>query len=118
MLLGLVGCGRISIAPSCPQDLRVGEAGAVDANVRDPGAIPSYLWQVIPSDIATLDDPLSPTTTFTASAAGEATFRLTASDGIFQVVSECRTTVVAAAVEDTPTDGDANDGRPPRGGGR
>ena len=97
----------------------MGDTGAVDANVRDPGAIPSYLWQVIPSDIATLNDPLSPTTTFTASAAGEATFRLTASDGIFQVVSECRTMVVAAAVvDDTPPDGDADDGRPPRGGGR
>ena len=117
MFLSLLGCGRISIAPSCPPDLRVGDGGTVDANVQDPGAIPKYLWQVIPSDMATLDEPESPTTTFTASAAGEATFRLTASDGIFQVVSEC-STMVTAAVDETPTDGDANGGRPPRGGGR
>ena len=62
MLLGLVGCGRISIAPSCPPDLRVGDGGTVEANVQDPGAIPKYLWQVIPSDMATLDEPESPTT--------------------------------------------------------
>ncbi len=88
------------MAPSCPDELEVGESRAVAANETNPGAIPTYLWEVLPSDAGTFADPSVPETTFQASKEGDATIRLTAADGLYQVVGECQTLVIAATVLD------------------
>ncbi len=88
-----VGCASISIQPTCPSELAVGESGSVAANEIDPGAIPTYLWEVLPSGAGTFTNATSPTTSFTALQAGSAVIRLTASDGLFQVISQCTTIV-------------------------
>lgn len=93
------GCFAISANPSCPVELVVGDAGPVAANERDPGGIPSYLWEVIPSDAGTFGSPAAADTTFTAQRAGPATIRLTASDGLFQVVADCTTQIIEGLVE-------------------
>ena len=83
------GCTAISIAPTCPNELLVGESGPVRANEENPGGIATYLWEVFPANAGSFADSTTATTTFTASAAGETVVRLTASDGLFQVISEC-----------------------------
>jgi len=88
-----VGCTAISIQPTCPSELAVGESGSVAANENDPGAIPTYLWEVLPSGAGTFANATSPTTSFTALQTGSAVIRLTASDGLFQVISQCTTLV-------------------------
>ncbi len=92
------GCSGISIAPSCPAELEVGQSGAVWANEEDPGSVPTYLWEALPSDAGTFADPAAPVTSFQASQEGEVTIRLTATDGLFQAVSQCRTLVIAGAI--------------------
>lgn len=92
-LLPGAGCTSISIAPSCPIELEIGESGAVWANELYPGAIPSYQWEVLPAEAGTFADATATVTTFTAAKAGEATIRLTAADGLYQVVSQCTTRV-------------------------
>ena len=91
------GCTSISIQPSCPNELTVGESGRVAANELTPGAIATYLWQVFPADAGTFDDPTLPTTTFQAANTGEVLIRLTASDGLYQVISSCVTSIVEPA---------------------
>ncbi len=93
MLCCLVGCSGISVGPACPAELDVGESGPVAANEIEPGHIPTYLWEVFPPGSGTFVDPSAPSTTFQALLEGEALIRLTASDGLYQVVSECRTQV-------------------------
>ncbi|MCH8243760.1 MAG: VCBS repeat-containing protein, partial [Planctomycetes bacterium] len=88
------GCTSISIQPSCPNELAVGESGRVAANELNPGEIAIYLWQVFPSDAGTFADPGQPTTTFQAAKTGEVLIRLTASDGLYQVISSCVTSIV------------------------
>ena len=88
------GCTSISIQPSCPNELVVGESGRVDANELNPGAIATYLWQVFPPDAGSFDNSDRPTTTFQAAKTGEVLIRLTASDGLYQVVSSCVTSIV------------------------
>ena len=88
------GCTSISILPSCPDELAVGESGQVAANERTPGAIATYFWQVIPADGGTFADRTLPTTTFEPARTGEVVIRLTASDGLYQVISSCVTTIV------------------------
>lgn len=87
------GCESISVAPSCPQQLAVDESGPVQANEMTPGAIATYLWEAIPETGGVFADPTAPTTTFLALAEGEITLQLTASDGLFQVISTCVTIV-------------------------
>jgi hypothetical protein len=89
----LVGCDGISIAPSCPNSLRVGETGEVFAQAVNPGSIPTYLWEAIPETAGTFTNPASPDTTFQALQEGPVTVRLSASDGLYQVISECRINV-------------------------
>lgn len=88
-LLTNAACGRITIAPSCPSELQVGESGAVRANAVNPGAIPTYQWEVIPASAGTLADPAVENTTFVATEVGDVTLRLTAADGLFQMIDEC-----------------------------
>ncbi len=88
------GCTGISIAPSCPNQLTVGASGVVAANVINPGQVPTYSWVAIPANAGTFEDAALPITRFTASQPGEVTIQLTASDGLFQVQSFCRITVV------------------------
>lgn len=95
MIILAAGCDAISIAPSCPGELAVGQSGPVQANEVNPGAIATYLWEAFPATAGTFDNPTSPTTTFAALAAGDVTLQLTASDGLFQVISTCVTRVVA-----------------------
>ncbi|MEK6799640.1 MAG: hypothetical protein AABZ12_11795 [Planctomycetota bacterium] len=95
----LTGCFKISVEPSCPQTLQIGESGPVAANEQDPGEIPTYLWEVLPQSAGEFADAARPTTTFTASAPGAAVIRLTASDGLFQVVAECTTQIGGADVQ-------------------
>lgn len=85
----LLGCDGISIAPSCPNALRVGETGQLFAEVVNPGSIPMYLWEAIPSEAGVFDNPQAADTIFQALQEGVVTIRLTASDGLFQVISEC-----------------------------
>ena len=92
----LGGCTRISVEPSCPNELAVGESGAVQANETNPGAIPTYLWETFPSSAGEFAVPDAPVTTFQAKEPGNVTIRLTAADGLYQVVSECHTTVTEA----------------------
>ncbi len=94
----LAGCSGISIAPSCPAELEVGQSGTVWANEENTGAVPTYLWEALPSDAGTFADPTAPVTSFQGSQEGEVTLRLTATDGLFQAVSQCRTLVVAEAI--------------------
>ena len=91
------GCTAISIQPSCPNELAAGESGRVAANEVNPGEIATYLWQVFPADAGTFDTPAQPTTTFQAAKTGEVLIRLTASDGLYQVVSACVTNIVDQA---------------------
>jgi hypothetical protein len=97
------GCFKISIKPTCPAEMNVGDTGDLVANEVDPGAIPTYLWEAFPPTAVQIADPAVPTTTFEAVANGEVTFRLTASDGLFQVVDTCRTQIATAPVTVTVT---------------
>jgi hypothetical protein len=98
MLLAASGCTKISISPSCPSQMAVGESAVVDGHVVNPGAIPAYLWRAIPAGAGSFDDADAPVTNFTAEAAGEATLRLTASDGLYQVIDQCRVTITEVVV--------------------
>lgn len=90
-LTGLIAsCTAISIQPSCPGTMQVGEIGELQANEQNPGGIPRYLWELFPANRGTLGRATSANTTIQARAEGEIVARLTASDGLFQVVSECR----------------------------
>lgn len=95
-VLALGGCSPISIAPVCPNSLRAGESGPVVANVQNPKAIASYQWEVLPPEAGSFDDPSAPNTRFTPSIEGDVVLRLTASDGLFQVISQCVTSVSGA----------------------
>mgnify|MGYP001559650118 CR=1 FL=1 len=89
----LTGCTGISIAPSCPNELQVGESAPVLANEINPGEIATYFWEVIPPQLGQVTDPTKPSTMFKATSEGEAVIRLTASDGLYQVISQCQTRV-------------------------
>jgi len=91
------GCDSISIQPSCPNELAVGSSGRVAANEQNPGAIATYQWEVFPTDAGSFDNATVPTTTFLAAKTGDALIRLTASDGLYQVVSSCVTKIVEQA---------------------
>ncbi len=93
LLIAGAGCTRITVAPSCPPQLAVGQSGPVRANAQQPGAVPTYLWEVIPPEAGTFTDPSALDTTFQALQVGEAVIRLTASDSLFQMIAECTTTV-------------------------
>ncbi len=93
----LTGCTGISVEPSCPTELVVGDSGTLKANEKDEGAVPKYEWKVLPETAGTIAEPTEPSTTFTAKAAGKATFRLTARDGLYQVISECSTRIITLA---------------------
>ena len=90
----LSGCTGISVEPSCPTEMVVGESGTLEANEKNEGAIPKYLWEAIPAEAGTIAEADQPTTTFVADATGKVTFRLTARDGLFQAISECSTEVI------------------------
>ena len=107
----LGGCDSISIEPSCPAELAVGESGTVAANEQNPGAIPTYLWQVFPPDAGTFTNPQELVTEFQALKEGEVVIRLTAGDGLYQVVSAC-TTRIQGQIDGNVNDndnGNAND---------
>lgn len=93
----LGGCGQISVAPSCPETLAVGEAAFVAANPTNPGAVPTYQWEVLPPTAGTFADTVAANTTFRADAPGIVTLRITASDSIFLAVGECRIEVPDAS---------------------
>jgi plastocyanin len=90
------GCSGISIEPACPQELFVGESGPVFANAENEGEIATFLWEVFPTGAGTFADPAEPDTTFEAAEAGTVVIRLTASDGLFMVISECSTLILPA----------------------
>ncbi|MGB0716827.1 MAG: hypothetical protein ACPGXK_13170 [Phycisphaerae bacterium] len=92
MALGVTalgGCSPISIEPSCPNTLRVGESGPVSSNVVNPGGIPTYFWEAFPDGAGTFASATSPDTDFTPAIEGDVVIRLTAADGFYQVVSQC-----------------------------
>ncbi len=93
----LSGCAGISVEPSCPTELVVGEMGTLLANEKNEGAIAKYSWEVMPTDAGIIADADQPSATFEAQTVGKTTFRLTASDGLFQVISECSTQIIAFA---------------------
>ncbi len=97
-VLAACGCTRISVAPTCPEALVVGESGPVDANEMTPGAIATYTWEVFPSTAGTFTDPNSTSTTFEADAPGGVIIQLTASDGLFIATGRCRTRIETMGV--------------------
>lgn len=107
--VALGGCDSISIQPSCPKELAVGESGAVAANELNPGAIPSYHWQVFPPDAGTFVQDDQPSTEFEALKEGEVVIRLTASDGLYQLVSSCTTRIQGQIDGNVNDNGNAND---------
>ena len=96
--IAVAGCTAISAAPPCPAELLVGDSTTISANATNPGAIPTYLWEVTPTDAGTFADPTAASTTFQAQRAGDATLRLTAADGLFQVIADCTIRIVEGAV--------------------
>lgn len=88
------GCTSITIEPSCPAELAVGQSGRVAANQTNPGEIATYLWRVFPADAGSFENSTQATTTFLAANTGDVLIRLTASDGLYQVVSSCVTRIV------------------------
>ena len=111
-----IGCSRIAVAPSCPAELTIGQSGPIDAHESQAGAIPTYQWEAIPPEAGAFDAAAAASTRFLALQAGAVTLRLTASDGLFQVVDECRITVIAVAAPPPvpPPPPDTGGGRPPR----
>ncbi len=116
--LGLIvgaGCKEpIAIQPSCPAEMEVGQSGIVLSAVENPGSAARYRWEAIPSSAGVFANANAADTTFTARAPGTAFLRLTASDGLFQVISECETTIVASedvvvAFEAEPDEVDSGD---------
>ena len=101
-LLPWTACVRISVSPSCPSELAGDESGPVAANGQDTGAIATFLWEVIPASAGRFANPDRANTTFVALEAGEAILRLTASDGFFETVAECRTTVTSTSTAPPP----------------
>lgn len=95
ILCTLGGCTYISVDPECPDELEVGASGSVWANEKNPGAIPIYQWEAVPSDAGTFADATVPNTDFTAAKEGAVVIRLMASDGLFRFLGECHLTVVA-----------------------
>lgn len=89
----LTGCPnlipRIAIDITCPETLRIGESGMVQATVTDPGAIPTYLWEVSPPNGGVFTNPTSAATTFQPRVEGQVTLRLSASDSIFLSIDTC-----------------------------
>lgn len=104
------GCTGISIAPSCPNELQVNESAPLLANEINPGAVAQYSWTVDPPNIGRVLNPTAPSTMFQARAEGQARVQLTASDGLYQVVSYCvvRVSGVAEPPDDN-TNENAND---------
>lgn len=93
----LAGCKEpISIQPSCPATLAVGESDQLFAQAQNAGAIAAFRWEVIPPQAGEIDNPEATDPIFTAREEGLTFLRLTASDGLFQVVSECSTQITAA----------------------
>ena len=97
ILIAMAGCTSISIEPSCPEELRVGDSGTVRANEENPGAIAVYRWQALPPEAGRFANPAAATTEFQALREGEVVLRLTASDGLYQVISQCTTRVTGVA---------------------
>ena len=67
----------------------------------------SFLWEVFPEDAGTIINAQSPDAQFEAQREVGAVLRLTASDGLFQVISQCTTQIegflgVAVALEADP----------------
>lgn len=91
-------CTGISIAPTCPNELEVGESATVTGNVQDPGQVPTYEWTVDPANLGSFNPANAPVTTFTAARAGDAILQLTATDGVYLVQSECTTHITAAPI--------------------
>lgn len=90
------GCYQpISIQPSCPAELTVGETGRLLSNVKNAGQSASFQWDVTPTDIGQISQPTTADPDFTALKPGTATLKLTASDGLFQVISQCETVITA-----------------------
>jgi hypothetical protein len=87
------GCTAISISPTCPASLMVGESGEVRANVADPGGAPRYQWEVIPAEAGTFANAQAANTSFQALKEGDAILRLTGSDGLFFMMDECTTRI-------------------------
>jgi hypothetical protein len=109
-LLVFGGCTGISVAPSCPNELQVNESAPVLANENNPGAIAKYFWEVIPPQVGRVTDPTKPSTMFKATSEGEAVIRLTASDGLYQVISQCQIRVAGTLPPPDDSDNDnAND---------
>ncbi len=96
-LLALCGCTSISIQPSCPAELQVGESGPVRANELNPGAIPIYEWEVFPADAGSFENRAAANTNFQALKEGTAEIRMTAGDGIYEVRASCQTIIRGAA---------------------
>jgi len=108
-LLLFGGCSGISIQPSCPEELQVGDQGFVFANEENTGKVATYKWEVFPAGTGTFDNAAAPDTTFKSTEVGTSTLRLTASDGLFMVQSECRTRIVAVALPSVTLEADHPD---------
>lgn len=93
VVCGLGGCTSVSVNPDCPSEMEVGQSGSVWANEKNPGAVPTYKWEAIPSDAGTFTDPAAADTSFKALKEGDVVIRLTATDGLYQSIGECHVTI-------------------------
>jgi len=94
LVWGSGGCDPITLDPTCPTEtLRVGQTVGLLANPTNPGAIPSYNWEVRPSTAGVFTDATAENTSFQALHEGEAHIILTASDGLYRAVAACTITV-------------------------
>ncbi len=98
-LVFMAGCkDPISIQPSCPAELEVGESGQLFSNVQNPGAIATYRWRIFAVESARgeIDDPTAPDPIFTAQQPGKVFLQLTARDGLWEAESQCETEIIAS----------------------
>lgn len=88
------GCYQpISIQPSCPAELKVGQIGRLLSGAKNAGEVATFLWEVEPDDLARISNPGIADPLVLAQKPGTAVFTLTASDGLFQVISQCETEI-------------------------
>lgn len=83
------------------------ESAPLLANEINPGEIAKYLWEVTPLGVCRVVDPTSPSTQLVGLTEGEVKVQLTASDGLYKVVSHCTTRV--SGVAEPPDNENDND---------
>lgn len=88
-LSALTGCNPPGVALSCPETLRVGEAGFVDGGAFMVSRFPRYQWTVEPTTAGRFADTTAGSTEFIPSEEGIATVTFQVSDQFWITVDSC-----------------------------